>query len=531
MASYSSSIGALRSTWDRHSSDSIVGTLTAALLRMLDLRFVFVRLHDTTGNLSHDFLRIDNRYRLGNNDITVALQPWLSDPDTAGQRLVYEPLGTRALSVTAVELGSSGLGRLIVGAARERFPEELEELLLRAAVNEACVALLEHSRQTTPPPVSHSMFAAIVQNCSDFIGIVTLDGHPVFVNGAGRRMIGLRDDEPLPAQVKDYVAPAEQDRLLHDILPRVEREGTWDGEITLRHYPGGGGIPVLQHIFYVKEANTGRRLALGTICRDINERKRAEQALAKAQQELAHAARVLSIGELTASLAHEINQPLAAIVANAHASRRWLDRKVPNYKLAQASLENIVRDGNRASAIIQRVRSFSAKALPSRDRLAVNDVIREVVAIASYELAREQVGLRTHLAEDLPAVVADRIELQQVVLNLVINSIEALRPNLDRPKDLLITSARRNKSTVEVSVTDNGSGIDAQHIERMFDAFFTTKSHGMGLGLAISRRIIEAHNGTLRVTPNPQWGLTLAFTLPISRRRPPESPNGHWHPG
>jgi len=428
MASYSSSIAALRSTWDRHSSDSIVDTLAAALLRMLDLRFVFVRLHDTTGHPSRDFLRVDNGYRLGNDDITVALQPWLSGPGAAGQRLDYEPLGSRALSVTTLELGSAGLGRLVVGAARERFPEELEELLLRAAVNEACIALLEHSQQANPLPGSHSMFAAIVQNCSD-------------------------------------------------------------------------------------------------------ERKHAEQALAKAQQELAHAARVLSIGELTASLAHEINQPLAAIVANAHASRRWLDRKVPNIKLARSSLENIVRDGNRASAIIQRVRSFSAKALPSRDRLDVNDVIREVVAITSYELAREQVGLRTHLAGELPAVVADRIELQQVVLNLVINSIEALRPNVDRPKDLLITSARRNKSTVEVSVTDNGSGIEAQHIERMFDAFFTTKSHGMGLGLAISRRIIEAHNGTLRVTPNPQWGLTLAFTLPISRRRRPESPNGHWRPG
>jgi PAS domain S-box-containing protein len=518
MASYSSSIGALRSTWDRHSSDSIVDTLAAGLVRLLDLRFVFVRLYDTTSNPSQDFLRIDSRYPIGNDDITVALQPWLSGPGAGGQRLDYDPLGAQTLSVTALELGSSGLGRLIVGAARDRFPEELE-------------ALLEHSRQTTPLPVSHSMFAAIVQNCSDFIGIATLDGHAVFVNGAGRRMIGLGDDEPLPPQVKDYVAAADQGRLLHDILPRVEREGTWDGEITFRQYPGGGGIPVLQHIFYIKEANTGRRLALGTICRDINERKRAEQALARAQQELAHAARVLSIGELTASLAHEINQPLAAIVANAHASRRWLDRKVPNCKLARSSLENIVRDGNRASAIIQRVRSFSAKALPSRDRLAVNDVIREVVAIASYELAREQVGLRTQLAEDLPAVIADRIELQQVVLNLVINSIEALRLIVGRPKDLLITSARRNKSTVEVSVTDNGSGIDAQHIERMFDAFFTTKSDGMGLGLAISRRIIEAHNGTLRVSPNPHWGLTLAFTLPISRRRRPESANGRWHPG
>ena len=410
-----SGIGALRSTWNRHSSDSIVATLAAALLRMLNLRFIFLRLHDTGRDAAHDFFRIDRRYALGNEPVTVVLQPWLTHPDSAGHRLDYRPFGSKALSVTTLELGSSGLGRMIVAAPRDRFPDELEQLLLRAAVNEACVALLEHSLQST--------------------------------------------------------------------------------------------------------------------ARDIVERKRAEQALAKAQQELAHAGRVFSIGELTASLAHEINQPLAAIVANANASRRWLDRKVPNYKLAQASLESIVRDGNRASAIIQRVRSFSAKALPSRAPLDVNDVIREVIAIASHEIAREQVGLQTQLAEALPAVVADRIELQQVVLNLVINSIEALRPIVGRPKELLISSSRRNRSTVEVAITDNGSGIDAQHMERMFDAFFTTRSHGMGLGLAISRRIIEAHNGTLRVSPNPRWGLTLAFTLPVSRRRRPGSPNGRRHPG
>jgi C4-dicarboxylate-specific signal transduction histidine kinase len=261
------------------------------------------------------------------------------------------------------------------------------------------------------------------------------------------------------------------------------------------------------------------RLALATATRDITERKRTELALVKAQQELAHAGRVLSMGELTASLAHEINQPLAAIVANANASRRWLERKAPNHERARESLENIARDAVRASDIIRRVRTFSSKGTRSRAPLNINNVIREVVALTAHEVERENVGLRTRLAEDLPAVMADRIELQQVMVNLVINSIEALRPVLDRPKDLCIASARHNKSMVEVSVADNGKGIEAQHLERMFDAFFTTKSQGMGLGLAISRRIVESHDGTLWATPNPERGLTLAFTLPMTRRR------------
>jgi PAS domain S-box-containing protein len=370
-----------------------------------------------------------------------------------------------------------------------------------------------------PVAVIEQMLAAIVQNCSDFIGIATLAGKVVFVNAAGRRMVGLRESDPLPGEITAYVADGHQDLLVNRSLPVVEREGFWDGETCFRHFSGGAAVPVLQHIFYIREHNTGRRLALATVCRDITERKRSELALDKAQQELAHAGRILGMGELTASLAHEVNQPLAAIVANANASRRWLERKPPNHERARESLDNIARDGIRASNIIRRVRAFSAKGERSRAPLNINTVLAEVVALTAHEVAREHVGLRTQLAEDLPAVLGDRIELQQVVLNLVINSIEALRPVVDRPKDLCIASARHNKSMVAVSVRDNGNGIEAQHLERIFDAFFTTKSHGMGLGLAISRRIVETHKGTLWATPNPEWGLTLAFTLPTTRRR------------
>jgi PAS domain S-box-containing protein len=363
----------------------------------------------------------------------------------------------------------------------------------------------------------HDKLAAIVQNCSDFIGIATLSGRAMFVNAAGRRMTGLGQDGPIPPEISSYIAAEERPRLLQQVLPVVERDGFWDGEMSFRQFASGATIPVLQHIFYIREPDTGRRLALATICRDITERKHTELALNKAQQELAHAGRVLSINELAASLAHEINQPLAAIVANANAARRWIESKTPDYQHARASLENIVRDGNRASAIIHRVRAFSANAQSSRSPVNINDVIREVVPIVGQQAAREQVSLHVRLADDLPAVVADRIELQQVLLNLVINGIEALRPVMDRPRELRITSARRNGS-LEVSVRDNGNGMTTVDLERMFDAFFTTSPSGLGLGLAISRRIIESYGGTLRATPNPGCGLTLQFTLPVRRR-------------
>lgn len=234
---------------------------------------------------------------------------------------------------------------------------------------------------------------------------------------------------------------------------------------------------------------------------------------------LAHASRVLSLGELTASLAHEINQPLTAIITHADAARRWLGRAQPDYERTRAALDNIARDGNRAGAILQRVRAFSTKAEPSRQPVNVNDVIREVVSFIAHQTSREQITLKTVLAESLPKVNADPVELQQVVLNLVINSLEALRPVAGRPKRLSITSVRRNKTRIEVSVRDNGNGIDTQHLVRMFEPFFTTKTSGMGLGLAISRRIIEAHQGSLAARANPRWGLTLAFTLPVLERR------------
>ena len=453
----------------------------------------------------------------------IIIEDVQTDISFAPYRHVAAEAGFRAM-VSAPLIGHQGelLGMLSTHFRKPHRPTEYE-LRLTDIYAQQAARMLERKRMEE----ERNKLASIVQNCSDFIGIATLGGRAVFVNSAGRRMVGLKDDEPIPDNIAAYVAEGQQDRLLNQALPVVEREGFWEGEMHFHHIPTGRPIPVLQHIFYIKEADSGRRLALATISRDMTERKRAELALNNAQQELAHAGRILSIGELTASLAHEINQPLAAIVANANASRRWLERKVPDYEHARRSLQNIARDGNRASAILQRVREFAAKAPPARVSLNLNEVVHEVLAIVANEIAREQITPRVDLAAKLPDIVADRIELQQVVLNLIINSIEALRPVSGRRKELFVTSERR-RAAVEVAVRDNGNGVGAQDLQCMFDAFFTTKSDGMGLGLAISRRIIEAHNGKLWAAANPEWGLTVRFTLPArgkvrsaAKTRPP----------
>jgi len=247
---------------------------------------------------------------------------------------------------------------------------------------------------------------------------------------------------------------------------------------------------------------------------EMRERQRAEEALQKSQAELAHVTRVMTLGELMASLAHEVNQPLAAVVTNAQACLRWLALEPPRPDEARAAVERIVRDSNRASEVIQRIRALVKKSEPQMAALDINDVIREAISLEQREMLSRQVSLRTELASALPPVLGDRVQLQQVVINLVMNALEAMAPVSDRPRDMLIRSQRDASNEVIVAVTDSGMGIDSENAERLFNAFFTTKPTGMGMGLSICRSIIAAHGGRLWASPNADHGSTFQFTLP-----------------
>jgi C4-dicarboxylate-specific signal transduction histidine kinase len=256
---------------------------------------------------------------------------------------------------------------------------------------------------------------------------------------------------------------------------------------------------------------------------DMTDRKRAEeklraseQRLLDAQMELAHITRVTTLGELTASIAHEVNQPLAAVVNAAAACRRWLDGDTPNLDEARYAVDWIVNEAHRASEVIRRVRALANKTDIEKVPLDANDIVTEAIALVQRELTSHRVSLRIEFAPALPMIPGDRVQLQQVIINLVMNGIEAMQSVTDRPRELVIRSQPDETRRVLVTVTDSGVGISAENADRLFNAFFTTKSTGMGMGLSICRSIVEAHGGRLWATANVPHGATFQFTLPVN---------------
>jgi signal transduction histidine kinase len=219
------------------------------------------------------------------------------------------------------------------------------------------------------------------------------------------------------------------------------------------------------------------------------------------------------MGELTANLAHEVNQPITAAVTNANACLRWLAADTPNLEEARAAARRIVNDGTRAAEIVSRTRQIFEKGAPDRQSVVIDEVIRETITLLSGEAARHGISVRQRLAAGFPEVMGDRIQLQQVVMNLIMNSIEALK-EIEGARELLIKSQRTDEDEVLVSVSDSGVGLPPQRAEQLFDTFFTTKPHGTGMGLSISRSIVEAHGGRLWAEPNEPRGAVFQFTLP-----------------
>jgi C4-dicarboxylate-specific signal transduction histidine kinase len=257
---------------------------------------------------------------------------------------------------------------------------------------------------------------------------------------------------------------------------------------------------------------------------DLTERKRAEEELRESEQRhretqmaLAHANRVTTMGHLTASIAHEVNQPIAAVVTNAHAAMRWLGARPPDLDEVRQALDHIVKDGNRASDVIGRIRGLINKVPPRDDPLDINQAILDATALTRSELLRHRIALQIELAQELPIVQGDRIQLQQVLLNLIINAVEAMSAVNEGPRELLISSASNAVDSVLVAVRDSGPGLTPESVDRLFQAFQTTKPDGMGMGLSICRSIVEAHGGRVWAMANAPRGAIFQFTLPARR--------------
>ncbi|MET4021276.1 MHYT domain-containing protein [Bradyrhizobium sp. S3.2.12] len=245
-------------------------------------------------------------------------------------------------------------------------------------------------------------------------------------------------------------------------------------------------------------------------------RKRADEALRQTRADLAHVQRVTAMGELAASITHEVMQPLGAGMNNAGAALRWLDGQPPNLDKAREALGRTVENGERAAQIIGRIRSLVKKEPPRKDALEVNEAIAEVVALTRGEVMKNNVSVQTQLAEGLPLIQGDRVQLQQVILNLIINAVQAMSGVSEGSRELLIGTGKDASGRVLVSVQDSGPGLNPESFERLFDSFYTTKPGGMGMGLSICRSIVEAHGGRIWATPNAGSGITVLFTLPIN---------------
>lgn len=310
-----------------------------------------------------------------------------------------------------------------------------------------------------------------------------------------------------------YTRIHPEDAPAHQEMMRRQRDAASDFEDEHRLLMPDGRVKWVHLVAHATRDKDGGLEYIAAL-QDVTQRRFSEEALGKVRSELAHVARVASLGTLTASIAHEVNQPLAGIITNASTCLRMLAATPPNVEGARETARRTIRDGNRASDVIKRLRSLFAKKKAATETLDLNEAAREVIAMLLGELQRSGVTLHPEFADDLPPVVGDRVQLQQVILNLVLNAADAMGGIVDRPRRMVIRTARDENGHVRLDVRDTGAGFDPQDADALFNAFYTTKSDGMGIGLSVSRSIIEGHDGRLWAAANDGHGATFSFSIP-----------------
>ena len=411
----------------------------------------------------------------------------------------------------------------------------------------AVTDITERKRAEEALRTSENRWRNLFENSSAGIALVAPEGRYLATNLALQKMLGYTEEEFQRLTEADLLLEGEL--AAHQRLRAEAVRGLRQGYRVERRFRRKDGNLIWTDIsggFVPATENQSAFFALVIV--DINERKRAEEelrraedelrrnevSLREAQNELAHVSRVTTMGELAASIAHEINQPLAGMLTNANAGLRWLAGELPNLDETREAVRRIIRDGNRASEIVGRIRALAKKAPPQKDWLDLNQAIREVIAMARNEVTQHGVSLQTQLANDLPFILGDRIQLEQVLLNLLVNAIEAVSGVSEGPRELWVSSEKvtqvsgkpeedtlKDKALAElecthvlIAVRDTGPGVDPKGLDRLFGAFYTTKPQGLGMGLAISRSIIAAHGGRLWAAANEPKGAVFQFTLP-----------------
>ena len=349
------------------------------------------------------------------------------------------------------------------------------------------------------------------------VGIAVLDQqhHFAATNEALQKMVGYSGEELQSLGPLDITH--QDDREVTQKLIEDVRNGKRQDLPTEKRYRRKDNKVIWVRVSAARVLDSSGSLqGIPAIIEDITERKRAEVAWHDARDALSRATRLTVMGELSASIAHEVNQPLAAIITNGQACERFLGFSPPDLDEVKDAVGEIVRDGRRASEVLKRIRAMSKNTAPERGQMDVNHAIAEVLALTRDELRRHRIAVQTDLRSKLPTIMADRVQLQQVVLNLVMNGIDAMRAVTDRPRILTVRSQLNDQGNIVVNVADSGVGLDSANRDRIFESFFTTKPEGMGMGLAISNTIIEAHHGRLWAESGSPFGAVFGFTLPLA---------------
>jgi PAS domain S-box-containing protein len=445
-----------------------------------------------------------------------------TDPLWADFRDLALAHGLRACSSTPI-LSSAGkvLGTFATYYREPRSPSQQEHNVIERITHLASIAIeREQAEETLRRSEGYLAEAQRLTRTGSWAWSVA-SRRSVYWSQENYRLFGFDPEGGIPSDEVFYqrVHPEDRDRVRREVFLETPNEGS-HFDVDFRIVLPGGAIRYVRSTGHPVRNLSGDLLEYVGTSIDVTERKRADEErerLRQAQLELAHVNRVTTMGELTASLAHEVNQPIAAAVTNANTCLRWLTRDHPDVEEARAAATRIMKDGTRAAEIISRIRLLFKKGTPQREWVDVNELVREMIVLLRGEVARQEILVGTELVADLPPIMGDRVQLQQVLMNLMLNGIEAMK-EVDGKRELVIKSQRAGNEDVVVSVTDSGVGLPPQQTEQIFNAFFTTKPHGTGMGLRISRSIIESHGGRLWAADNSPRGASFCFSVPTRPR-------------
>jgi C4-dicarboxylate-specific signal transduction histidine kinase len=543
----------LPAMWSGNKPCDIVQTLLDSLLRMLDLDFVYVSLTNLVDAAASETVRVpqSQEQMFRPRELCTFLNRWLGDDPQKRYLQERSHLGDEEVSLVSWPLGvQREIGVIVAGSRRADFPRDTEALLLSIAANQALIGLQEARLLSEQKRVADELDQSVAQRTAELAAAnevlrmevaerrraeEALKRSEAFLAEAQRlsltgsfswridtdeitfseqlyRIFDLDPDAPVTLeQIGSRVHP-EDISLLSEKMDLARRSiNDHDYEIRLRM--PDGRVKYLRTKSYGIRHKDGRLEHIGAI-QDVTEHRLAEEALSKLRTELTHMARVTTLGALTASIAHEVNQPLSGIVTNASTCLRMLTLDPPNVEGARETARRTIRDGNRASDVITRLRALFSKTDTIAEQVDLNDATREVIALSLSELQGNRVILRSELADDLPLITGDRVQLQQVILNLLRNGSDSMNTVHDRPRELLIRTERDEDDRALLRVKDAGIGFDPQSTDKLFQAFYTTKNDGMGIGLSVSRSIIEHHDGRLWATLNDGPGATFSFSIP-----------------